>query len=474
MSRLPCFIIGKVEEAASNPYFLFLPSNSGLGLIRSGTEYFGLDIHYLKPSVSASIPYGRQIKDREEPDPRHEGSGFLGFTSYIILTNPGGIPMGMQSLARYVTSALSTLALLAAAPPLHGQALGPLAGNPWVGLTAKDHKSAQDVDNLIQQIPLLAAKGVNVFIYEVDYSFEYQSHPEVKYGYCVTKAQARQLADACRRHGVKLIPLFNCFGHQSIEDDGPTFPMLLKHPEYDETAGLFPNNKGVGDWHYETSYSGVKAGEYPSIPYFMGKGFRVWPCGFNNVTAIKTMIDFTAKQPPDRMLGYLASVWESTANSNLSKWEPITAGLAYYGNGDVTPPSAVVQNPPQSSGGPAVQLSWQYPSDVQSGVVGYEIYRDTAANPTRLLKKLAYNLPGYVDSTVVVPNKYHYRIKAVNRKGLLSAEYSNETVVTAGSVAIRRTGLPSKAGPTAALRSKSILINGRTIQESAKISKAGK
>ncbi len=89
---------------------------------------------------------------------------------------------------------------------------------------------------------VLRPMGFNVLILEVDYGFALKSRPEL---HCrgITKEQARRLSEVCRRSGIRLIPLFNCLGHQSWADD--TAPLLKRHPELDETPGIQPSNKGI-------------------------------------------------------------------------------------------------------------------------------------------------------------------------------------------------------------------------------------
>ncbi len=52
-------------------------------------------------------------------------------------------------------------------------------------------------------------------VLEVNYRFEYQSHPELREGGGMNKDDARDLAAFCRERGIRLIPMFNCLGHQS-------------------------------------------------------------------------------------------------------------------------------------------------------------------------------------------------------------------------------------------------------------------
>ncbi len=82
----------------------------------------------------------------------------------------------------------------------------------------------------------------NALILEVDYNFQFTSHPELE---CrgMNKEQARDLVETCRKNGIRLIPLFNCLGHQSW---GPGASALLKkHPEFDETPEIPQDDKKI-------------------------------------------------------------------------------------------------------------------------------------------------------------------------------------------------------------------------------------
>ena len=90
----------------------------------------------------------------------------------------------------------------------------------------------------------LAPMGVNVLIMEVNYNFAFSSHPEL----CASAKRAdrgrrRDLAATCRRHGIRLIPMFNSLGHQSWART--TFPLLTKHPEFDESPDVNKDNQGI-------------------------------------------------------------------------------------------------------------------------------------------------------------------------------------------------------------------------------------
>ena len=89
---------------------------------------------------------------------------------------------------------------------------------------------------------VLAPMGINVLIVEVGYGFEFTSQPELQ-GRGLNKDQARELTRVCREHGIRLIPLMNCLGHQSW---GPRPGALLKaYPQFDETPSIPLDDKKI-------------------------------------------------------------------------------------------------------------------------------------------------------------------------------------------------------------------------------------
>lgn len=89
----------------------------------------------------------------------------------------------------------------------------------------------------------LVPMGINVLVLEVNYGFEWKSHPELSTPGAITREDAQSLAALCRARGVRLIPMFNCLGHQSWAKS--TFPLLVKHPEFDETPDIPLENQGI-------------------------------------------------------------------------------------------------------------------------------------------------------------------------------------------------------------------------------------
>ncbi len=309
----------------------------------------------------------------------------------------------------------------------------------WRGL----HLLVQDDDHLValqQQLPRLAADGVNTLIVEVGYNFQFQSHPELASPRGSTPAHAHELAAAARALGIRLIPELDCLGHQSWSKT--TFALLTKYPEFDETPGQFPNNEAiycrswcpqhpgvnavvfalideliaafeadafhvgmdevfliasehcprcrggdpaalfaravndlhrhlvddrhvemlmwgdrlldaaamhgseweyakngtapavdliprdivVCDWHYEPQP------DYPSVPFLLGKGFRVWPTTWQPRASAKHFsADSLARRKNDgRIVGLLVSVWGKETIERVADWPPLVEVLSEW------------------------------------------------------------------------------------------------------------------------------------------------
>ncbi len=280
-------------------------------------------------------------------------------------------------------------------------------------------KGPKDVEALVGELPNLADIKINLLITEINYNFEFVSHPELRSDDAIPAADVRSLAAACRALGIRLVPQFQCLGHQSWGKK--THPLLAVYPQLDETPGRYPDNRGlyarswcplhpdvnrivfalmdelleafeadalhVGldeafivaseycprcrgkdpgkvfaraindlydhivrvrgkemfmwadrlldasvmkygkfeaayngthpavdlipkdiilcDWHYEPRRT------YPSIPFFLQKGFRVLPASYKNLAALNALVSYSLDQKNDRLLGHLATTWKS-------------------------------------------------------------------------------------------------------------------------------------------------------------------
>src|SRR5690242_20321046 len=106
--------------------------------------------------------------------------------------------MKQISLCASLVAALALLTLCAGGTAAHG--LSQRAGN-WRALHVINYASDADLETLGRNIPRLAAMGINVLILEVNYNFDFKSHPELRQGSApITKDGARKFASLCRSH----------------------------------------------------------------------------------------------------------------------------------------------------------------------------------------------------------------------------------------------------------------------------------
>jgi len=114
----------------------------------------------------------------------------------------------------------------------------------WRAVHLLDYNTDTALDALGQNLEALAKQGINVIILEVDYNFDFKSHPELRRGTNpITRAGARRFAALCKKLNIRLIPEFQSLGHQSWKAE--TFPLLTVYPKFDLTPGAFPNNEGI-------------------------------------------------------------------------------------------------------------------------------------------------------------------------------------------------------------------------------------
>ena len=131
------------------------------------------------------------------------------------------------------------LCLLVAKAPQAGEAKAlPVRG---LHVSAPAKKDLADALAFIRSdLPKL---GVNTLVMEFDYRFNFTSRPEFADPSALGKREVAQIAKACREKGIDLIPQINCLGHQSWAER--TGKLLEKHPEFDESPGKYPKNKGI-------------------------------------------------------------------------------------------------------------------------------------------------------------------------------------------------------------------------------------
>lgn len=138
---------------------------------------------------------------------------------------------------------VSILLVLVAGCAVFKKTAGPQKGEYWRALHVISYRNDEALERLGEKIPSLAEMGLNVLILEVNYNFEFESHPELRSESTITKEGAKKFTALLREHGIRLIPQFMCVGHQSWKKN--TAPLLTKYPEFDLTPGAFPDNEGL-------------------------------------------------------------------------------------------------------------------------------------------------------------------------------------------------------------------------------------
>ncbi|MFC5048126.1 FN3 associated domain-containing protein [Aquimarina hainanensis] len=107
-----------------------------------------------------------------------------------------------------------------------------------------DQTSDEKLEQLSKQLPELATLGVNLLFLEVDYHYDFTSHPELRDPTSViTKSGAQKFKEQCDKNGIRLVPQFQSFGHQSWAET--TYSLLTIYPELDLTPGAYPGNKDI-------------------------------------------------------------------------------------------------------------------------------------------------------------------------------------------------------------------------------------
>ena len=350
----------------------------------------------------------------------------------------------------YLWISLGSLALaffLQACAPKIKPAAVPRAQPLWFGLhVLVENKPAAEA--LIAELPALAKVGINLLILEIDYNYEYVSHPELRGDDPISLETVKKIVGLCRDFKIRLIPEFQSLGHQSWAEK--TFPLLVQYPHLDESPGKYAGNKGLDpwgtefycrswcplhpevnpiifalydellevfeadalhvgmdevfiigdadcprcagkptselfaravndihdhlvgkrgkemlmwadrlldgaatgyglweasmngthpaidmipkdiilcDWHYERKYplQQTKSSTFPSVRFFIDKGFRVLPTSFKDVKAARMLLDQSLAIPSERMLGHLSTIWSAPEAGKTAKWPPLLA-----------------------------------------------------------------------------------------------------------------------------------------------------
>lgn len=88
---------------------------------------------------------------------------------------------------------------------------------------------------------------------------------------------------------------------------------------------MIPKDIIVCPWHYELRDA------YPSIPMFLGKGFRVLPAGWNKLDAARALIEYSRQYDSPKLLGYMFTTW-GVKKEALIDFPVLVEGLKLLGD----------------------------------------------------------------------------------------------------------------------------------------------
>jgi hypothetical protein len=82
----------------------------------------------------------------------------------------------------------------------------------------------------------LAPRKVNTLIVQVDYHYQFKTHPELIDSFALSKADVKKIVSICKKDNIRVIPQINLLGHQSWANR--TGKLLRIYPQFDETPEI--------------------------------------------------------------------------------------------------------------------------------------------------------------------------------------------------------------------------------------------
>ncbi len=82
----------------------------------------------------------------------------------------------------------------------------------------------------------LAPRRVNTLIIQIDYHYQFKTHPELIDSFALSKSEIRKIVSVCKKNNIRLIPQINLLGHQSWANR--TGKLLQVYPQFDETPEI--------------------------------------------------------------------------------------------------------------------------------------------------------------------------------------------------------------------------------------------
>jgi Glycosyl hydrolase family 20, catalytic domain len=82
----------------------------------------------------------------------------------------------------------------------------------------------------------LAPRHVNTLVVQVEYHYQFKSHPELTDSFALSKSAVKKIVAVCRKNNIRVIPQIDLFGHQSWANHPGK--LLKVYPQFDETPDI--------------------------------------------------------------------------------------------------------------------------------------------------------------------------------------------------------------------------------------------
>lgn len=79
----------------------------------------------------------------------------------------------------------------------------------------------------------LAPRKVNTLVVQIEYHYQFKSHPELTDSFALSKSDVKKIVSVCKKNNIRVIPQINLLGHQSWANH--TGKLLRVYPEFNET-----------------------------------------------------------------------------------------------------------------------------------------------------------------------------------------------------------------------------------------------
>ena len=82
----------------------------------------------------------------------------------------------------------------------------------------------------------LAPRKVNTLIIQIEYHYQFKTHPELTDSFALSKAAIKKIVSVCKKNNIRVIPQIDLLGHQSWANHNGK--LLQVYPQFDETPNI--------------------------------------------------------------------------------------------------------------------------------------------------------------------------------------------------------------------------------------------